>query len=216
VSIKINKLRLTGFFLIITAFLSIITVYAQQGIGTSEIIINSTTVSVNQGFSTNVTYTVKLVSGNTWGTDISVINQSTLASQGVTVQFSNNGQDPNFSGIATINTSSTTKPGDYVIQFIATGDDPSTSPTAITLTVNGKQNTTTTKTNQTSTTQNTTKSINSTTVNTAPYITNNQNSSSFKVQPNNYSNTSNQYPLYISIIAVIILFAVIIIRLRSL
>ncbi len=221
-SIKINKLRSGAFFLIVTAFLSMITVFAQQGIGTSQIIVNPTTINVNQGASTTINYTVKLASGNIWGTDISVVNESALSSEGITVSFSVNGQDPNFSGVATITTTKATKSGSYNLQFIATGDDPTTSATTFTLVVNGKTtianstNTTSANTNQTNTTQgNNTTKTNPTTVNTVPYVTSNQNSSGYNVQ-NNYPSTSNQYPMYISIIAVIILFAVIIIRLKTL
>lgn len=223
-NIKINNLRGTVFFLIVTAFLSMITAFAQQGIGTSQIIIKPITANINPGSNISINYSVQLVSGNIWGTTISVNNQSSLLSEGIGVTFSNNGQDPNFSGVATITTSDSTNPGNYTLQFIATGDDPTTTPTTFTLVVNGKTttvnnaNTTTTNTNQTNTTKTTapiTTKTNSTTVNTVPYVNSNQNSSSYKVQ-DNYPSTSNQYPMYISIIAVIILFAVIIIRLKTL
>ncbi|MEM0200913.1 MAG: hypothetical protein QXD23_00730 [Candidatus Micrarchaeaceae archaeon] len=213
----LNKFRITAFFFILTTCLSMVTVFAQQGIGTSKIIINPTTASVKQGNSTSLNYTVSLVTGNVWGTMIGVNNQSLLASEGITVIFSNNNQDPNFSGVATIKTENTTKPRTYQIEFVATGDDPTTTPTNFVLIVNGKTsvintNTTTTNVNQTNKT-NIVKTVNTTTVSTTNYVTTKQYTSNSTTNIN--QNEMNDYPTYISILAVIILFAVIIIRLKT-
>jgi len=111
---------------IIVAFmlLPIITSVSQaSGYGTSKIILNSTTGSTGRGGSISTGYTVKLVSGSTWGTTIG----ATGLPSGVKVAFSSSGGDPTYTGTMTITVSKNTSPGIYNISIAATGDDPGPS-----------------------------------------------------------------------------------------
>lgn len=105
------------------------------GIGTSTISVNSSSVTVSQGHSASVAYTVKLASGSTWGTMISANDSTALEGKGITLKFSNSYMDPTYSGVLMISISSAAVPGNYTIGLIATGDDPSTAQTNITLMV---------------------------------------------------------------------------------
>ncbi len=93
-----------------------------SSIGTSKISLNTTSVTVAQDSSVQISYSVKLVSGTTWGTSMSSSSIS-----GLSVSFSTGAQDPSYSGVATISASSSLKPALYVLKFTATGDDPSPS-----------------------------------------------------------------------------------------
>ncbi|PYB68847.1 hypothetical protein DMB44_02125 [Thermoplasma sp. Kam2015] len=98
--------------------------------GASSISVSPSTVSIPAGSSSTISYSVKLVSGSTWGTSISA-----TAPSGITVTFSDSSGDPPFSGTATIIVGKTVSPGTYTIQLSASGDDPSTSPTTVTVDV---------------------------------------------------------------------------------
>ncbi|WP_241760267.1 COG1470 family protein [Thermoplasma volcanium] len=98
--------------------------------GTSEITLSTTSISIPRGGSSTVTYNVKLASGNTWGTSISA-----SAPSGISVTFSNPTGDPPFSGTATVTVAKTVSPGTYTIEISATGDDPSSSPATLSVTV---------------------------------------------------------------------------------
>ncbi|MGC8479366.1 MAG: hypothetical protein ACP5M9_01720 [Candidatus Micrarchaeia archaeon] len=218
-----NNVALFMFMISLASLGFIFNAYGQQGIGTSTITINPNQISLNAGQNANVNYTVSLATGNTWGTTIQVVNQSMLSSQGIAISFNNNGQDPPFSGAATVTLSSTVKSGSYRILFQAVGDDPSTNYGVLELTVNTpnisktQTNTTTVKSNTTisknqssipSTTKTTTQAATVSALNTTATL----DSKSLQGQ----YQTTNQYPLYLSIIAVIILFLLIIIRLKTL
>ena len=105
------------------------------GIGTSTISVNSSSISVAPGHSAVVAYTVSLASGSTWGTTISASNQATLNGDGITLSFSRSYGDPTYTGDLTVLLSSTAVPGNYTISLIATGDDPSSGPANISLSV---------------------------------------------------------------------------------
>jgi cobalamin biosynthesis Mg chelatase CobN len=168
-------------------------------------------------------YTVNLASGSTWGTSISVSNAGSLAGQGTSISFSNPSADPPFSGTATITTSPTTPAGSYQIQLVATGDDPSSSTTTFTLTVNGKTTTiasttipvgsgaNTTGTNSTGKNNTGTNSTGRNSSTTAPAYTTSVAYNTGGSQPN-YGSSSTA--LDVSILAVIVLFLVIILALK--
>ncbi|MGC8496032.1 MAG: hypothetical protein ACP5MX_02395 [Candidatus Micrarchaeia archaeon] len=106
-----------------------------QGYGTSEITLNATQVTLVQGASVKVQYSVKLYSGSTWGTTISLENSSALSSEGLSASFSNSYGDPTYTGIMTISASANAQPGNYVAYIEATGDDPSISPAILNINV---------------------------------------------------------------------------------
>ncbi len=206
-------LRIYAFISVFVTAMLIVPAYAQYGYGTSSITLNPAKASIQAGSSASVQYNVNLASGNTWGTDISVSNAASLSSQGVTVTFSNPSGDPPFSGTATITASKSTA-GNYTIDFVATGDDPSSQPAVFSLDIlSGSSGTTattapvTTETNSTS--KNTTKNTTSVQTTAATY-----NTTAPTTVP--YTNTQQQSnaPLYVSILAVIVLFAVIIAAFR--
>jgi len=118
------------------------------GIGTSTIILNQTMLSLSPGQSAPITYTVKLASGNKWGTTISVTNASALSSQGISTSLSNTYADPTYTGTLTVTASAAAKSGTYSISMQATGDDPSSAPAVLTLSILAPKaaNTTTIKT----------------------------------------------------------------------
>ncbi len=100
--------------------------------GTSTISINKTSVDIASGGSSQVSYTVKLASGTTWGTTISANGPT-----GITTAFSTSQGDPTYTGTATISVASSVKNGTYTVSFSASGDDPTSSPTVLNVTVTG-------------------------------------------------------------------------------
>lgn len=100
--------------------------------GTSTINLNRTSVNIVSGSSSQVAYTVKLASGTTWGTSISASEPS-----GITTTFSASQGDPPYTGTATISVANTVDNGTYSISFSASGDDPSSSPAILNVTVTG-------------------------------------------------------------------------------
>ncbi|KAA8922475.1 MAG: hypothetical protein F6Q11_04295 [Thermoplasma sp.] len=98
--------------------------------GTSSISVTPTGVTVPAGSSGSFNYKVNLISGSTWGTQISV-----SAPSGITVSFSDSSGDPPFSGTATVVVARTVAPGTYTVEISATGDDPSSSPATLTIDV---------------------------------------------------------------------------------
>jgi|GEM_PF-1472840 len=124
-----------GLLLAMLFAISTFSISAAQGIGTSQVVLSNSSRSVSPGSSLSLPYMVKLVSGTTWGTTLSVTDKSTLSSSGISVSLSQSYGDPTYSGIATISTSSYTPAGNYSIMFAASGDDPSNSPAVFTLIV---------------------------------------------------------------------------------
>ena len=123
-----NKKVIKLIIVIIVVFmlLPMITSISQaSGIGTSNVILNSTTGSTGRGGSISTGYTVKLVSGSAWGTTIS----ATGLPSDIKVAFSSSGGDPTYTGTMTITVSKDTSPGIYNISIAASGDDPSPSVT---------------------------------------------------------------------------------------
>ncbi|MEM3744838.1 MAG: hypothetical protein QW759_03295 [Candidatus Micrarchaeaceae archaeon] len=106
-----------------------------QGYGTSKIELSTSNITVVQGASSPLQYTVKLYNGSTWGTTISIENSSTLAASGISISLSNTYADPTYSGTATVSASNSARPGNYTAYFVATGDDPSVSAAALRITI---------------------------------------------------------------------------------
>ena len=211
-----KRISLLLFFFTSLVFVAQVSAY---GLGTSTIILNRSNVSLVSGQSFNLKYNVTLVTGNTWGTIVNVTNQTTLSKNGITIALNTGQQDPPYSGTASITVSSTAQLGIYKLAFFATGDDPTSNPTIFTLDIvklsnNYNLTTTSTKNNTANTTsatvQSTSVPVTTTGSNPGGYVV-----TSVNTTPNTYNQTSS-VPLYISIFAVIILFSVIIIRLRSL
>lgn len=98
--------------------------------GNSKVTTSVSTVTIKSGGSYSIQYSVILVSGGTWGTTL-VGN----CPSGISIQFSNNGGDPTYTGTATIYVSSSVQNGTYKLYINATGDDPSLSPAILNVTV---------------------------------------------------------------------------------
>ncbi len=124
---------------------------AANGYGTSSISVSQSTVAIGQGSSINVNYSVNLATGNTWGTNLVIVNETALAAQGITVTISKSYGDPTYSGYLIISASSTATQGSHDLVLQATGDDPSTSNTTIVVNVVKMLITTTNQTNATTT-----------------------------------------------------------------
>ena len=107
-------------------------------IGSSSITLGKDSVSIAVGSSTTVSYTVKLTSGKPWSTSLSSNSLS-----GFTVSFSNSGGDPTYTGTMTVLVASTVSDGTYHLSISATGDDPSSSPAVLSVSVTGHPSSTT-------------------------------------------------------------------------
>ncbi|MCL4350310.1 MAG: hypothetical protein M1535_02555 [Candidatus Thermoplasmatota archaeon] len=97
-------------------------------IGSSTITLNTTSITVEKGSTYKVSYTVKLTSGTKWGTYVGTSQPS-----GISVSTSTGIQDPTFSGTASISPSTSMAIGTYTVSFSASGDDPTSSSTALTV-----------------------------------------------------------------------------------
>ena len=106
--------------------------------GTSSITLSKNSVSITPGSSATDSYTVELSSGTTWGTSLSSKSLS-----GFTISFSNNGGDPPYTGTMTVSVASTVSDGTYHVFINATGDDPSSSPAVLSVSVTGHASSTT-------------------------------------------------------------------------
>ncbi len=138
-----NLIGLFGFMILLASIMASGITFAQNGYGTSSISLSQANITIVQGGSGSVSYNVNLASGSTWGTTLSVTNLSNLTPAGISIVLSKTYADPSYSGTATILVNSSTAPGKYNIAFIASGDDPSSSPTILALTVTAKATSTT-------------------------------------------------------------------------
>jgi hypothetical protein len=117
----IRHLKLLLVLLILTAL--VVSVYVPVGsaygaTGTSVIEVSSS-MTITAGGSAAVSYTVKLSSGTTWGTNLAYKSPS-----GISAAFSVPSGDPTFSGKMTVSVASSVSPGTYILTLYATGDDP--------------------------------------------------------------------------------------------
>lgn len=122
--------------LLLGAFLAMPLVSA-YGYGTSSISLSKSSVNVLPGSSATINYTVNLATGNTWGTNLAVNDQTLLSNKSITISLSDSSGDPPFSGKMTVTVSPSTASGTYGIVLSATGDDPSTSNATLMLNVSG-------------------------------------------------------------------------------
>ncbi len=133
-------------FFALVAFLIIPSYTFASGIGSSSIQLTQSGANLSVGGSASVGYTVKLVSGTPWGTTLNIVNKNQLLADGITLTLSNSYSDPTYSGTLGISASSSAKPGTYNILLNATGDDPSSSNAALSLTIFSKASNATTST----------------------------------------------------------------------
>ncbi len=180
---------------------------AQYGYGTSSISLNPSAGSVAAGSSASTAYTVSLATGNTWGTTLSVQDSAALSSDGITVSISNPSGEPPFSGTATISTSASTAAGSYNVTFVATEDDPSSSPSTYTLRVTSQASTSTATTTGSSTSQ---SSSAPTSYSTSGYTTSTRSSGyGSGGNASGYGSALTSPAAILSILAIIALFVVI-------
>ncbi len=118
---------------ILCAFASIS--FAANGYGTSTISLSHSSIAISAGSSASVNYSVELATGNTWGTNLVVVNQNQLASQGISVSLSDPSGDPPFSGSLSVHAAASASAGTYSVVLAATGDDPSSSNATLTVSV---------------------------------------------------------------------------------
>ncbi len=133
-------------FFALVAFLIVPSYAFASGIGSSNIQLTQNSANLSVGGSASVGYTVRLVSGTPWGTTLNIVNKNQLLADGITLTLSNSYGDPTYSGTMGISASSNATPGTYSIILNATGDDPSSSNTALSLTIFSKTSNTTTAT----------------------------------------------------------------------
>ncbi|MGP6240135.1 hypothetical protein ACNF40_06965 [Cuniculiplasma sp. SKW4] len=129
-----NKKTLVVGILFIIFFMSLTGISSGSSIGSSTISLSSSSITVQQGSSQSVSYTVTLTSGTTWGTEITASSPT-----GISVSLSNPSGDPTFSGTADISVASSVSPGTYTVTFKATGDDPSTNSPSLSVQVTAVQ-----------------------------------------------------------------------------
>ena len=141
-----------------------------------------------------------LASGGTWGTTLRVQNQASLSSEGISVGISSPSGDPPYGGTAMISTSGSTLPGTYNVTFVATGDDPSVSPSTFVLSVTAVHQTTTISAGNLT---NPNRTTNSTTIlsSTVQPTTTTAYSTTIQYAANQQQGS---LPLYVSILAVVV------------
>jgi hypothetical protein len=105
-----------------------------QGYGASSVTIAPSSVNVSQGSTESISFTVKLASGGTWGTQFESANSSLPSGLSIT-GLPSGVQDPPFSGSFSVSVANGILPGIYELFFKATGDDPSSSDAVLTLNV---------------------------------------------------------------------------------
>ncbi len=116
---------------------------AQYGYGTSSISVQRYNVTMYNGGSIRLNYSVNLASGSTWGTTLAVTDNQRLLSQGISTTLSKTYGNPTYKGNITISVSPSTPKGYYAITLRATGDDPSARNTTINLIVSEPNSTST-------------------------------------------------------------------------
>ncbi|MGC9112530.1 MAG: hypothetical protein ACP5H1_03805 [Acidilobus sp.] len=195
-------MRLLGVLLLAALLMALLpsVAVAQYGYGTSEVVVSANNVTLYPGGSTTVSFTVKLVSGNTWGTNVKVVTSSSY----ISATASPSSGDPTFSGKLTITVASNAPPGVYEVNVSATGDDPSSSPATIYVYVKSNTTTTTstTTTSVTSTTTTAPSSVATTTVTTTKTIT--TTSTYTTTVPSSSPSSSSLAPLAAFVVVVIL------------
>lgn len=108
---------------------------AQYGYGTSSITLSRYSITMVNGGTANVNYSVNLASGSTWGTTLSVTDNNYLLSEGIGTSLSKYMGNPTYSGVLSLTVSPSTPKGTYSVTLQATGDDPSAHNTTLVLTI---------------------------------------------------------------------------------
>lgn len=108
---------------------------AQYGYGTSSITLSRYSVTMVNGGTASVNYSVNLASGSTWGTTLSVTDNNYLLSKGIGTSLSKYMGNPTYSGVLSLTVSPSTPKGTYSVTLQATGDDPSVQNTTLVLTI---------------------------------------------------------------------------------
>lgn len=200
-------MRLLGIFVLAALLIALLpsVAMAQYGYGASEVVVSANNVTLYPGGSTTISFTVKLVSGNTWGTNVKIVTSSSY----VSVTASPSSGDPTFSGKLTITVASNAPSGVYEVNVSATGDDPSSSPATIYVYVKSNSTTattttttSTTTTSATSTTTTTPSSAATTTVTTTKTVT--TTSTYTTTVPSPSSSSSSLAPLGAFVVVVIL------------
>ena len=128
-------------FLMIIATLALMLPFAAAaGYGTSSISLQQNSVSLLRGGSSTINYTVNLASGNTWGTELVVLNKNELASSGIGIAVAPAMGDPPFSGRLTLSVSQNATIGASRVLLAAAGDDPSVANATLTVVVEASGN----------------------------------------------------------------------------
>ena len=118
--------------------------FAQYGYGTSNITLSRYSVTMVNGGTAKINYSVNLASGSTWGTTLSVNDNNYLLSHGISTSLSKTLGDPTYTGVLDINVAPSTPKGVYQVVLQATGDAPSAHNTTLTLTIAAPNSSTTT------------------------------------------------------------------------
>lgn len=121
--------------LVIMGLLFSLPLVSASATGTSSISLSQRNVSIYQGWSGSVNYTVTLASGQGWTTNLTVNNENQLLGKGINVSMSNSHNYVPFSGTLNINVASSTPGGTYYVILSATGSNPSISNATLALTV---------------------------------------------------------------------------------
>ena len=121
------------------------------GLGTSRITLQEYNASIAPIGNLQIGYNISMVNGSIWGTTLNIVNAAQLSAEGISINITNNGRSPPFSGFLEI-TMNNAKAGKYSIQINATGDDPSISNALLDLLVTNKTGSVSQTTNSSGTT----------------------------------------------------------------
>jgi hypothetical protein len=204
--------------ILLAVSLMVLPAVSAVGYGTSKITLSNGSVSIQQGNSTSVQFTVSLYSGNIWGTTFTAVNPTQLKSYGINVSISNPMGDPPYSGSISVSASTSAQPGTYQAIFAATGDDPSIANATLNITINKIQPAVTTtvaavntSSSSTSTPGNTMQSTATSTVVATPKTTTTQQSKSSSQQsgsvPYSSGNSGSPALLYAAVIIILLIAA---------
>ncbi|MGC9072295.1 MAG: hypothetical protein ACP5HK_06355 [Acidilobus sp.] len=153
-----SRLVVMALLVVLSALLaSPMTARAQYGYGTSEVVLSVQNITLYPGQSAKIPFTVKLVSGSTWGTSVSITSSSSY----VIASAVPSSGDPTFSGTLTVSVPPDAPAGVYDVNVSAIGDDPSQSPATLYVYVKSNVTTTTTATTSYVATSTTTSSVTS-------------------------------------------------------
>ncbi|MGC8648716.1 MAG: hypothetical protein ACP5UN_00645 [Candidatus Micrarchaeia archaeon] len=196
----------------------------QNRYGTSQIILNKTSITLALNKTTTVNFKVLLTSGQAWGTTVKIINNQNLSNNGIGVSLLNNYNQTPFSGTILISlipicnsfTCIYASPGKYKIILAAVNGDVSPNSTALILNVVSNS---INVSNSTNTTAPISTTINNIAANTS-ISSNSSKSTSLNTSKANSIATSpsskNSSNLYLVLIVIIIIIIIAVIALKYL